>query len=229
LEPDSPARYAPVSSAPVPVGPTRVIIARPGGTMPNASRFIAAIALLFTAGLQDTAADDARRVDAGHGHVYLVSESHPVGASLSDLRVRLETPATLPREVSLRDRDPLREAFAGDLDGNGVPELYLVTQSAGSGSYASIIAVLPGPDAALIAVEPPAPADADFAPGAPFAGYGGHDRWSIEGSRLVRTFPLHRPGDVNAAPGGGTRRIVYALTQQEGGAALLPATGSSSR
>ena len=89
--------------------------------MPNASRFAGALALLVTVGLQDTAADAARRVNAERGHVYLISESHPVGASLSDFRIRLEAPGSLPREVSLRDRDPLREAFAGDLDGNGVP------------------------------------------------------------------------------------------------------------
>lgn len=184
--------------------------------MSGTARRLAALVIIASCALPVAAKDPARRIDAGRGHVYAVAESHPVGASLSDLRVRLETQGSLPREVSLRDRSPLADTFAGDLDGNGEPELYLVTRSAGSGSYGGIIAVLPGAGGALVTVEPPAVTEADLAAGQPFEGYAGHDRWSAAGHRLWREFPVYRAGDINTAPGGGTRRIGYSLDFADG-------------
>lgn len=188
--------------------------------MTEPARHLAATLLLLFNALPLAAHDAARSIEAGRGRVYTVVESHPVGASLSDLRVRLEIPGSLPREVSLRDRDPLTDTFAGDLDGNGEPELYLVTRSAGSGSYGGIIAVLPGAGGALVAVEPPVLTESDLAPGQPFEGYAGHDRWSAAGNRLWREFPVYRAGDGNAVPGGGARRIGYSLGFADGQPAL---------
>ena len=48
-----------------------------------------------------------------------------------------------------------------------------------------------------------------------FKGYMGHDSFSIQGRRLVRTFPVYRATDTNVEPTGGTRRIVYMLAPGE--------------
>jgi hypothetical protein len=43
------------------------------------------------------------------------------------------------------------------------------------------------------------------------ASYMGHDEFSIVGNSLIRRFPLYQSGDVNAAPKGGTGKLVYKL------------------
>ena len=39
----------------------------------------------------------------------------------------------------------------------------------------------------------------------------GHDVFTIEGQKLVRTFPLYNEGDTNQKPTGGKRKLVYGL------------------
>lgn len=63
----------------------------------------------------------------------------------------------------------------------------------------------------FVALERPAP-DAP-----PLQGHQGHDQFRVDGDRLVWRFPIYRPGDPNAAPGGGTRELRYRLTPGEAG------------
>jgi len=44
-----------------------------------------------------------------------------------------------------------------------------------------------------------------------FKGYMGHDVFTIEGQKLVRTFPLYNEGDTNQKPTGGKRKLIYGL------------------
>ena len=109
-------------------------------------------------------------------------------------------------------------AEVADLDGNGSPEVYVFVTSAGSGSYGSVVGWAANNRKSLSSIHLPA-----FAPGsAESEGYMGHDEFSIEGTRLVRSFPVYREGDTNAAPSGGARRLEYELKAGEAGWLLLP-------
>ena len=44
-----------------------------------------------------------------------------------------------------------------------------------------------------------------------FKGYMGHDVFTIEGQKLVRSFPLYNEGDTNHKPTGGKRKLIYGL------------------
>ncbi len=45
----------------------------------------------------------------------------------------------------------------------------------------------------------------------------GYDVFTIEGSFLVRRFPVYADGDSNANPSGGTRKLTYGLIAGEAG------------
>ena len=74
-----------------------------------------------------------------------------------------------------------------DLDSDGSPEIYVYIQSAGSGSYGSLLAYATN-----------------------------HKKTMLE-SRLGRRFPIYRTGDTNSNPTGGLRQIDYKLIPGEAG------------
>ena len=123
-------------------------------------------------------------------------------------------PATIRREID----GIVSGAEVADLDADGRPELYVYTTSAGSGSYGDVVgyAVTAGGGLADIRLaEPTEQQMRDW-------GYRGHDRFRVEGRRLLRSFPVYRPDDPNVAPGGGSRELRYRLAADAGAQVLLP-------
>ena len=109
-------------------------------------------------------------------------------------------------------------AEIADLNVDGSPEIYVYVQSAGSGSYASLVAYSATKKKSLSQIYlPPITGDAKAA-----KGYMGHDEFRVVESTLVRRFPVYRDGDTNAKPTGGTRQIQYKLAAGEAGWYLRP-------
>ena len=107
-------------------------------------------------------------------------------------------------------------AAVADLDGNRAPEIYVFVQSAGSGSYGSMIGYeVEQPSALGTITMPPIADDPRTA-----QGYLGHDEFRVVRNTLERRFPLYRAGDSNAAPTGGRRSVYYGLTRGDAGPAL---------
>jgi hypothetical protein len=102
-------------------------------------------------------------------------------------------------------------AEVGDLNADGSPELYVYVSSAGSGSYGSLAAWSANRTKSLSAIHLPELAE-DPVNG---KGYMGHDEFVVAKQYLVRSFPVYRDGDPNAAPGGGTRQLQYRLEPGE--------------
>jgi len=107
-------------------------------------------------------------------------------------------------------------AEVADLDSNGLPEIYVFVQGAGSGSYGEVVAfaVIKGSELSPI-----------FLPeltGANAQGYQGHDQFQLVESCLARRFPIYKPGDTNAKATGGKRQICYKLQQGEASWILQP-------
>lgn len=107
-------------------------------------------------------------------------------------------------------------AEAADLNGNGLPEIYVFVQGAGSGNYGELVAyaVMKGSDLSPIYLP-------DLT-GAPAKGYQGHDRFSVVEGCLVRRFPIYSATDSNAKATGGERQICYKLKAGEAGWILRP-------
>lgn len=146
------------------------------------------------------------------GKTIVVSQTHPAGRSLATIEVRTEGFAHNFREV-FEDRDPVSDVFVADLDGNGFDEIYIASRAAGSGSYGSVLGFASNKDKSLSMIHFPEIREGD----AHFEGYMGHDSFAIEGSKLVRMFPVYNKGNTNENPTGGKRKLVYGLVPGEAG------------
>ena len=94
-----------------------------------------------------------------------------------------------------------------DLDGNQNPEVYVLAQSAGSGSYPELhMYELRGGELEDLTLPELDELQAH--------GYMGHDRIVFEADRIIREFPIYGANDVNAQPTGATRRMIYRLSSK---------------
>jgi hypothetical protein len=109
----------------------------------------------------------------------------------------------------------ISDAKVADLNGDGYPEVYVFTVSAGSGSYGNVIGYSSNRDLSLTEIFLPPLAEEGKAAN---RGYMGHDRFEIVEGRLVRQFPIYRQNDPNARPSSKkTRQIQYKLISGEAG------------
>jgi hypothetical protein len=104
-------------------------------------------------------------------------------------------------------------AEVGDLNVDGSPEIYVYTQSAGSGSYGSVIAYSANKKKSLSPVTLPDLLQNKKAS----KGYMGHDEFAVVENHLVRRFKLYEVADTNSKPTGKTRQISYRLEAGEAG------------
>jgi hypothetical protein len=154
----------------------------------------------------NTSSDAPKQYKTKTGKTIIVSETHPVGQSLSTIEIRTRGLEHDFQEV-YPDKDPISAVFVADLDDNGFDEIYIITKSAGSGSYGSVLGFASNNDKSLSMINFPEMRQGD----AHFEGYMGHDTFRIEDQRLVRIFPIYEPGDTNRNPSGGRRKLVYGL------------------
>jgi len=104
-------------------------------------------------------------------------------------------------------------AEVADLNVDGSPEIYVYTQSAGSGSYGGLIAYAANDRKSLSEIYLPPVAENPEAS----KGYMGHDEFRVVENTLVQRFPVYKDGDTHAAPTGGTRQLQYKLEPGEAG------------
>jgi len=98
-----------------------------------------------------------------------------------------------------------------DLNSDGSPEILVYIQSAGSGSYGSVIGYSANNKKSMSQIYLP---DIMSYPEAT-QGYMGHDEFAIVETTFVRRFPIYMEGDTNSHPSGGTRQIQYKLVNGE--------------
>jgi len=159
---------------------------------------------------KDSATEVSKAYRTKTGKTIVVSQTHPVGGSISTIEVRTEGFEHNFGEV-FEDRDPISDVFVADLDGNGFDEIYIITTGAGSGSYGTVLGFASNKDKSLSMIHFPEMREGD----AHFEGYMGHDTFTIEGWKLVRIFPVYDKGDTNGNPTGGRRKLVYGLAPGE--------------
>lgn len=102
-------------------------------------------------------------------------------------------------------------AEVGDLNTDGFPEVLVYLQSAGSGSYGSVIGYSVNNGKSMSAIHFQGIAENTEAND----GYMGHDEFAIVESTFNQRFPVYKTGDSNANPTGGMRQIQYKLTEGE--------------
>ena len=90
---------------------------------------------------------------------------------------------------------------------SGFDEIYIITTSAGSGSYGAVLGFASNKDKSPSMINFPEIQERDNN----FKGYMGHDTFKIEQRKLVRIFPIYNQGGTNKNPTGGKRKLIYGL------------------
>jgi len=135
--------------------------------------------------------------------------------SLSDFTIVSFDFVNSTDSLIIKDSDPLHEAIIKDLDANGYDELYIITRSTGSGSYASIFGFASNQDLSLTSIYVPSISENDVQPDGPFHGYMGHDSIYFDDNRILRKFSIYKDGDANCCPTGGDKIVSYQLKAGE--------------
>lgn len=141
--------------------------------------------------------------------------SRKLNGSLADILVVGSGFENFRDTLKFIESEPFNTAFLADLNNDGFEELYIITKSAGSGSYLNIHAVSSNKDKSYSLISVQSIDEKDTQPGKDFEGYMGHDKITVEKDALVREFPVYKQGDTNDKPSGGNRKIFYKLTQGE--------------
>lgn len=145
------------------------------------------------------------------GKDILIKETHPDGVSIS--KVQIQTKGfKIDQTIEVGNIDPIVKTQLYDLDLDGYEELYIFTQSAGSGSAGKFYVYASDKDKRLVGIRTSVESDSIIAK---MKGYMGHDSYSINKDTLIRTFPLYKAKDKNNKPTGGTERIYYQLSDNK--------------
>jgi hypothetical protein len=115
--------------------------------------------------------------------------------------------------MKMEESDPFDYALVADINNDGFDELYIITRSAGSGSYAKIYGFASNKDKSVTPIYIPELSDDDFV--ALFQGYMGHDKFYIEDNKLLRKYPVYEKEDSNSNPTGGDKIFQYKLKMGE--------------
>lgn len=144
------------------------------------------------------------------GKTVIISEAHPEGMSWSSVQITII--GYKPDESILAGKmDPVKNAALADIDHDGFEEIYLFTQSAGSGSTGNFYAYDFDKKNKFVKLITPLIKEEDYQQGSPFEGYMGHDTFIIENDQLIREFPVYKEKDTNSQSTGGKKRIFYKL------------------
>jgi len=154
-----------------------------------------------------------REFNTSTGKTLVVDETHPVGASLSNISVYFKNDTTT--KLTLTDKDPVSKVLTADLDKNGFDELYVITTSAGSGSYGNIYGFNSNKDLSLSFIYMPEMTEKDLEPKGRFGGYEGHDAFTIEAQQLIRSFRVNGKEGLSG-------KVIYSLKPTEAGFQLNP-------
>lgn len=148
------------------------------------------------------------------GKMFLINITKRSG-SLADIIVTGKGFALKNDSVSFKDTNPFEKAFIADIDGNGFEDLFIITRSAGTGSYGEILGVASNNDKSFSVINVEEVKEKDLKPGKTFDGYMGHDSIYAEKEMLVREFPVYKQSDTNNNPTGGKRKVFYKLSPGE--------------
>jgi hypothetical protein len=142
----------------------------------------------------------------------------PNDSSINPVAVRAVVDGKTFAEEGMEADGTVMGVEVEDLNADGYPEVYVYVQSAGSGSYGSLIAYASNRNRSITPITLPPLKDDPAAA----KGYMGHDRFVVGEGSLVRNFPIYKDGDTNTVPTGGTRQIQYRLQAGEAGWRLVP-------
>lgn len=146
------------------------------------------------------------------GKTFIITEEKP-SASISKITVTPKGFTEVNETLKMEDSDPFDYALIADVNNDGFDELYIITRGAGSGSYANVYGFSSNKDKSVTPIYVPELSDDQFV--AIFKGYMGHDKFYVEGNKLLRKYPVYKKDDTNSNPTGGDKILEYKLKPGE--------------
>ena len=137
----------------------------------------------------------------------------PNNSSLNTLTITPTGLAGDNKPITVEADGSITGSEVADLNSDGSPEIYVYVNSAGSGSYASLIAYGANNKKSLSPIYLPELSDDKMNS----KGYMGHDEFRVVENSLVRRFQTYKDSDSNAKPTGVTRQLQYKLKAGEAG------------
>ena len=156
--------------------------------------------------------DTSKEFKTKSGKVFIISEEKS-SASISKITITPKGFTEVNRPLLMEESDPFDYALVADINGDGFDELYIITRGVGSGSYANIYGFSSNSDKSVTPIYVPELSEDDFI--AIFKGYMGHDKFYIEGNKLLRKYPIYKKDDTNSNPTGGEKVLEYKLKPGE--------------
>lgn len=164
----------------------------------------------------------SREFETESGKKFVVEIDNRQSASLSKVKVTTLEFNAVNTVHAIGAMDKVESVFLADLDENGFEEIYIVSRSAGSGSYAQIYGVASNKDKSTSPIYVPEISEKEREQGGLFYGFMGHNSFKIEEGKLLNTFPVYTKTDSNAKPTGGKQTVEYELIPGEASWILAP-------
>jgi len=146
------------------------------------------------------------------GKYFIISEEKP-SASISKITITPKGFTKVNEPMKIEESAPFDYALVADINGDGFDELYIITRGTGSGSYANIYGFSSNKDKSVSQIYIPELSDDKFVE--LFQGYMGHDKFYVDGNKLMRKYPIYKKDDTNANPTGGDKILEYKLKMGE--------------
>lgn len=151
------------------------------------------------------------------GKVFIVHIDHSMGASICGVKIETKGFSASNETYSLGTIDKVEEVKLADLDNNGFEEIYILTRSAGSGSYSGIYGLASNKDKSATPIYVNPISKKQKKKGGLFEGFMGHNQFVFDADNLLNVFPVYLERDTNSQATGGERKIQYQLIAGEAG------------
>lgn len=151
------------------------------------------------------------------GKQFIIHADYSKGASICNLKIETKDFTERNTIHNFGLTDPLTNVFIIDLDKNGFEEIYVITTSAGSGSYSTIFGLASNKDKSTTPIYVPKPSQDQLEQGGIFEGFRGHNKFSLQNGVITNTFPIYRDSDSNSSPTGKDKKLSYSLVAGEAG------------
>jgi len=144
--------------------------------------------------------------------VFIVKEEK-LSSSISKIIITTKGFTEVNEPIQMEETDPLFQTLVADINSDGFDELYIITQSTGSGTYGTIYGFASNNDKSITPIYIPKISEKDLKGN--IKGYMGHDSIYISNNKLLRKYPIYKEGDANCCPSGGDKSIQYILKKGE--------------
>jgi hypothetical protein len=117
------------------------------------------------------------------------------------------------REMNFYVKGRITKAEIDDLNNDGFPDLIIYVFSGANGEFGTVVAFASQENKSYV----PFGMQDVMLDGKLKDGYQGHDEFILLEGKLIRQFPLYKPGDEKDKPTGGKRFVQYAVAPSGNG------------